>query len=108
MKKRYNEQLIYFKRWLKDTCKKNYSYKKLKNLHGLDLSGNGLMSIPPEIGQLTNLQYLNLYYNRLTSIPPEIGMLTNLRELRLSCNNLTSLPPEIGMLTNLQSFEFAW
>ena len=44
----------------------------------LDLSGMGLISLPPEIGQLTNLTELTLTDNRLTSLPAEICQLTNL------------------------------
>ncbi|MEH2329353.1 leucine-rich repeat domain-containing protein, partial [Nostoc sp.] len=47
----------------------------------LDLSGKGLTTLPPEIGQLTNLQYLNLNSNQLSSLPPEIVQLTNLQYL---------------------------
>jgi hypothetical protein len=41
----------------------------------LDLSGLGLTSVPPEVGQLASLTELYLYNNQLTSLPPEIGQL---------------------------------
>jgi len=66
----------------------------------LELSGLGLTTLPPEIGQLTALTRLDLNNNQLTSLPPEIGRLTALTELRLSRNQLTSLP-EIVRLTAL-------
>ncbi|MEH2388354.1 MAG: leucine-rich repeat domain-containing protein, partial [Nostoc sp.] len=44
----------------------------------LDLSGEGLTTLPREIVQLTNLQSLDLSINRLSSLPPEIVQLTNL------------------------------
>jgi hypothetical protein len=46
-------------------------------------------------GLLTNLQWLDLSGNALTSLPPEIGQLTNLEDLRLWNNPLESLPPEV-------------
>ena len=51
----------------------------------LDLSGRGLTSLPPELGQLTNLMSLNLSKNRLESPPRKVisqgteAILANLR-----------------------------
>ena len=60
----------------------------------LDLSGEGLTVLPPEIGKLTNLQTLNLSHNKLSSLPAEFGHL-HLTKLTLDDNPLESLPPEI-------------
>ncbi len=68
----------------------------------LDLSGLGLTSLSPEIGNLTSLTELNLQYNELTSLPPEIGNLTRLTTLDLSDNQLSSLPPELWELPALK------
>ncbi|MEH1883019.1 leucine-rich repeat domain-containing protein, partial [Nostoc sp.] len=46
------------------------------NVTKLDLSGKGLITLPPEFGQLTNLQTLYLSFNQLSSLPPEFGQLT--------------------------------
>ena len=88
----------------------------------LDLGGNDLTSLPPEIRQLKQQQdqasegtlaavmteenpeqdtELDLRGIDLTSLPPEIGQLNNLTSLFLEDNQLKSLPPEIGQLTNL-------
>ena len=67
----------------------------------LDLSGNNLTSLPPEITKLTNITSLILWNNNFASLPPNITKLTNLTLLDLSGNNLTSLPSEITKLTNL-------
>ena len=68
----------------------------------LVIASRNLISIPPEIGQLTNLMELYPYQNNLTSLPPEIGQLTNLTNLELYDNQLSVLPPEIGQLINLE------
>ncbi len=66
---------------------------------GLDLSGEGLTELPPEIGQLSQLQVLGLSDNQLTELPPEIGQLSQLQGLDLRSNQLTELPPDYNDLS---------
>ncbi|GAG52682.1 unnamed protein product, partial [marine sediment metagenome] len=71
-------------------------------LQRINVNGNNLTTLPPEIGNLTQLEYLFVTNNKLTSLPPEIGGLVSLKELYLFDNQLSSLPPEIGNCTNLK------
>ena len=67
----------------------------------LSVNGNGLSSLPPEIGQLGSLEILNWFGSNLSSVPPEIGQLGSLEVLELGSNKLVSLPAEIGQLGSL-------
>ena len=58
-------------------------------LKKLDLSGNNLKTLPPEIGLLTNLKTLKLNNNPLESIPPEIANCTSLSSLVIKGTNLS-------------------
>ncbi|MGB7087011.1 MAG: COR domain-containing protein [Phormidesmis sp.] len=78
----------------------------------LDLSGQDLTELPPEIGKLTQLETLILgkrkkrwsefVGNRLKTLPAEIGQLTNLKTLLIEGNQLERLPAEIGLLQKLR------
>jgi len=68
----------------------------------LELDGQNLTELPPEIGMLTELEVLSLSNNQLTRLPAEIGNLSKLVELTLDQNCLTELPAEIGRLTSLE------
>ncbi|KAI8489387.1 hypothetical protein Bbelb_328300 [Branchiostoma belcheri] len=62
----------------------------------LDLSNQGLTSIPEEVFDLTDLESLDVSNNKLTSIPEAVGRLQKLRQLGTSGNKLTSLPQAIA------------
>lgn len=82
-----------------------------KDLGIVNLSGNNLKSLPPEITRWDKLEKLDLSKNYglrrtkandNTSLPQEILTLVNLRELIISECNLQRLPPIIWQMTNLQ------
>eukprot|EP00058_Branchiostoma_floridae_P003897 XP_002589385.1 hypothetical protein BRAFLDRAFT_77827 [Branchiostoma floridae] len=67
----------------------------------LDLSNQGLTSIPEEVFDITDLEVLDVSRNKLTSIPEAIGRLQKLYRLDAYSNMLTSLPQAIGSLQKL-------
>ncbi|MBE9115073.1 hypothetical protein IQ249_04085 [Lusitaniella coriacea LEGE 07157] len=84
----------------------------------LDLSGNELAVLPPEIGKLTQLKTLilgkykyedgniiDVIGNKLSKLPKEIGLLDRLEKLLIVDNELSEIPAEIGQLTALQSLD---
>lgn len=73
----------------------------------LDLSNQGLITLPPEIRLLTHLNTLNLSFNQLTTLPSEIRHLDNLYRLILSDNQLNRLPPEISLLPKLTELDLS-
>lgn len=78
------------------------------NLEELNVSHNSLSgAIQSQIGQLKNLKILNASYNQMTGVPAEMGQLQNLQILDLSYNQLTGLPNELGNLKNLKTLNLA-
>jgi len=67
----------------------------------INLSGYGLVRLPPEIGDASRLTSLDLSGNMLTALPAEIGNLAELHWLDVSHNQLASLPKEISNLSSL-------
>lgn len=78
----------------------------LRQLTHLDMSGNLLEHVPPEIGDLP-LQELSLDWNRLTSLPKELGRLQSLQVFNAGTNLLTSVPPEMGNLRQLRRVDLS-
>ncbi len=70
--------------------------------HNLDLSGQGLRSLSPQLFCYEFLQELYISSNKLTILPAAIGGLRQLRILEASHNQISELPPELGMCTFLK------
>jgi internalin A len=68
----------------------------------LDLGGLELVSLPPELDQLTTLITLNLNDNQLTALPTTFAKLAELQILTLRGNQFTGLPAQLSRLTNLR------
>lgn len=81
--------------------KRIIKYAQYNNVERLDLSKIGLSEVPPGIGMLNSLRILDLGGNRINRLPPEILKLENLEDFYIRENYLTHLPEEIGCLHNL-------
>ena len=71
----------------------------LTSLRELDVSSNGLISLPdllPE--QLVNLTALDVCHNKLESLPASLGKLTQLRTIKAADNRLLEIPTSLMQL----------
>lgn len=68
----------------------------LPNLRELDLSGNNLMTLPPQMELFLNLERLVLEHNKISdnNIFFELSTLPKLRDLDLAFNLLSCIPPQ--------------
>ncbi|KAK5996072.1 Carbon catabolite repressor protein 4 [Cladobotryum mycophilum] len=75
---------------------------KRQDWHNMDMSGQGLRNLAPELFRYSFLNELYIASNKLTRLPKEIGQLRQLRHLDASYNQISELPPELGMCTYLK------
>jgi len=74
----------------------------MTNLRTLNLSGNRLSCVPPQILDIISLRNLFLGANNITEVTSDIKRLRRLRLLYLGGNHLKNLPEEIGDLSYMQ------
>ena len=83
--------------------------ENLKNLKKIDLFGNQLTSLPPEVKEWKDLEWINLSGNQLTSLPPEVKEWKNLKNIDLP-GKWKNLQPIVGIFAIVQknylSFRF--
>ncbi len=76
----------------------------------LDLSGQGLTSVPAVVFKTPGLRRLSLADNRLRAMPAKLQQLTSLEDLNLSAANSYGsvvLPPELGELITLRTLDLS-
>lgn len=71
-------------------------------LNELYIASNKLSRLPKQIGELRQLRHLDASYNQISELPPELGMCTYLKQLLLFNNNISQLPYELGSLHMLE------
>ncbi|NJK99654.1 MAG: GTP-binding protein [Spirulinaceae cyanobacterium SM2_1_0] len=71
----------------------------------LDLAGQELTELPPEIGQLQSLQQLNLSGNQISEIPAALAQLQSLQQLNLWGNQIREIPDCLETLPNLKKLD---
>ncbi|KAI8470882.1 MAG: hypothetical protein J3K34DRAFT_520933 [Monoraphidium minutum] len=76
-------------------------------LRGLSLSGCGLASLPPVVGDLARIKVLRLSNNKVAVLPPEIGRLAQLELLAADGNQLTAVPAELHHCTALRELDLS-
>jgi hypothetical protein len=76
-----------------------------RQMISLNLSGNGIESLPAAIATQSGLTSLRITHNRIGSIPAQICTMNFLEILNISQNELTILPANLGDLTNLTELQ---
>ncbi|KYK57126.1 Glucose-repressible alcohol dehydrogenase transcriptional effector [Drechmeria coniospora] len=84
---------------LRNLAPELFRYQFLGELY---IASNKLTRLPKEIGELRQLRHLDASYNQISELPPELGMCTYLRQLLLFNNNISELPFELGSLHLLE------
>ncbi|KAG9253050.1 Endonuclease/exonuclease/phosphatase [Emericellopsis atlantica] len=84
---------------LRNLAPELFRYQFLNELY---IASNKLTRLPKQIGELRQLRHLDASYNQLVDLPPELGMCTYLKQLLLFSNNITELPFELGSLHLLE------
>ncbi|NCO00411.1 MAG: GNAT family N-acetyltransferase [Epsilonproteobacteria bacterium] len=107
----YNYEWDRLKTWLDQYGAIEAGIESAQDIVRLDLSGNGLKSIPENIGMLSKLISLNLSNNKLQELPDSLSKLSNLSNLDLRRNAFENFPAVIGKLSlkslNLSSNKIA-
>ena len=80
-------------------------FKRLVNIKHLNLHGNQILALPPDVKNLINLERLKCGFNKLNSLPNIFDSFKLLTEITFYYNNLTRLPPSFAQLEQLKSID---
>ncbi len=83
----------------------NEAFKNPQKVVKLDLSNQGITSLPDSVSQFKNLKHLDISGNYFRKLPEQISTLKNLRILDLSDNELTEIPIFLTNLKKLKSLD---
>ena len=78
---------------------------ELRHLIHLNMFGNQISKLSPDIAKLPRLTHLYLGRNKLQSLPNAFDSLSNLQEVSFENNSLSFLPPSFRSLKNLLRLE---
>jgi CCR4-NOT transcription complex subunit 6 len=84
---------------LRNLAPELFRYKFLTELY---IASNKLTVLPKQVGELRQLRHLDASYNQISELPPELGMCTYLKQLLLFHNNIQTLPAQLGSLHMLE------
>ena len=77
--------------------------RHLRYMTDINLSGNKLHELPPEIGLLKDLKNLNLAHNIISTLPESISGLDSLELIDLSNNNFGNMVSTFNQLAELKT-----
>jgi len=86
-------------------CRLSLVLEKLAKVECVDLSRNGLDTLPEGLWKLTNLKELNVSHNKLPFLDEGIGQLRSLVSVSVSHNALSGLPGVLRDLEHLHSLD---
>mmetsp|Transcript_14193 Transcript_14193/g.19776 ORF Transcript_14193/g.19776 Transcript_14193/m.19776 type:complete len:463 (+) Transcript_14193:57-1445(+) len=81
---------------------------EIQSLMVVDLRGNFLETVSPDIQRLRMLEELYLDSNKLKEIPSQLANIPSLRVLSCSRNKITKIPKELTILPNLTKLDVSY